>query len=131
MKDFIKVLRRFVPPYKRQLILSFIFNILSAVMNVMQFGLIIPILNILFKTSDEVYEFFPWSKAGAETFIQQMEYFIEAAKNNFYFFINKYIGEYGESSFLLMLSVALVIMALVNVPRNAPSLRSARWSGLK
>ena len=48
MKDFIAVLRRFVPPYKRYLVWSVVFNILSAVLNIFSFMAIIPILQILF-----------------------------------------------------------------------------------
>ena len=48
MKDFIAVLRRFVPPYERYLVWSVVFNILSAVLNIFSFMAIIPILQILF-----------------------------------------------------------------------------------
>lgn len=50
MKEFLQVLRRFVPPYKKYLALSVIFNILSAVLNIFSFMTIMPILQILFKT---------------------------------------------------------------------------------
>ena len=52
MKEFLQVLRRFVPPYKKYLVWSVIFNILSAVLNIFSFMTLIPILQILFKTSD-------------------------------------------------------------------------------
>ena len=52
MKEFLDVLRRFVPPYKKYLVLSVIFNILSAVLNIFSFAALIPILQILFQTSD-------------------------------------------------------------------------------
>ncbi len=52
MKEFINVLRRFVPPYKKYLVLSVVFNILSAVLNIFSFAALIPILQILFQTSD-------------------------------------------------------------------------------
>ena len=42
MKDFFRVLRRFVPPYKRFMALNIAFNILSAILNVFSFALIIP-----------------------------------------------------------------------------------------
>ena len=50
MKEFLQVLRRFVPPYKKYLVLTVVFNILSAVLNIFSFMAIIPILQILFKT---------------------------------------------------------------------------------
>lgn len=34
MKEFLQVLRRFVPPYKKYLALSIVFNILSAILNI-------------------------------------------------------------------------------------------------
>lgn len=114
MKDFIHVLRRFIPPYKRQLILSFVFNILSAFMNVVSFGLIIPILNILFKTDDsQGYEFMPWTGDGSETFLQKAEIFVGAVKNNFYYYISDGINSYGPANFLLLLALALVVLTLV------------------
>ena len=52
MKEFLQVLRRFVPPYKKYLALSVVFNILSAVLNIFSFAALIPILQILFQTGD-------------------------------------------------------------------------------
>jgi len=113
MRDFIKVLRRFVPPYKGQLILSFIFNILSAFMNVLSFSLIIPILNILFQIDDaKEYYFIPWSEVGG-SLIQKAEHFVEALQNNFYYYINSYISDYGASTVLSWLAIALVIMTFL------------------
>lgn len=113
MKSFIRVLRRFVPPYKRQLILSFIFNILSAIMNVVSFGLIMPILNILFKINDETYTLMSWSTGHEAGLVQKIGAFAEAAKNNFYYYTSYGIEEYGAANFLLMLSAALVLLTLV------------------
>ena len=66
MKEFFKVLRRFVPPYKKYLVLSLVFTLLSAVLNVFSFMVIIPILQILFKITDvgEV-AFIPWSELSS------------------------------------------------------------------
>jgi len=113
MKEFVKVLRRFVPPYKKQLILSFIFNILSAFMNVLSFGLIIPILNILFKINDDKYEFMPWSNSNTGTLIQKAEHLVEAAQNNFYYYTSHYVDEYGGITTLFILAAALIIMTFI------------------
>lgn len=113
MKDFIRVLRRFVPPYKGQLILSFVFNILSAIMNVLSFSLIIPILNILFKIGEESYTFMPWSNPDGGSFIKKMDHFTDAAQNNFYYYTTHYIEVYGAQNVLLFLAIALVIMTFV------------------
>ena len=62
MKEFLNVLRRFVPPYKKYLVLSVIFNILSAVLNIFSFAALIPILQILFQTGDakSATSLMPW-----------------------------------------------------------------------
>ena len=54
MKEVMSVLRRFVPPYKKFVVLSIVFNILSALLNIFSFAALIPILQILFKTDDSV-----------------------------------------------------------------------------
>ena len=66
MKEFLIVLRRFVPPYKKYLVLSIVFNILSAVLNIFSFAAIIPILQILFKTEDAVHatHFMAWGSGS-------------------------------------------------------------------
>ncbi|MFA6768406.1 MAG: ABC transporter ATP-binding protein, partial [Parabacteroides sp.] len=64
MKDFLLVLRRFVPPYKKFLILNVMLNVLSAVLNVFSFTLLVPILQILFKLDNKVYSFIPWETVG-------------------------------------------------------------------
>lgn len=114
MKDFIQILKRFVPPYKRQLILSFVFNILSAFTNVLSFSLIIPILNILFQIEDStIYQFMPWSSAAGGSFMDAAEYFVEALKNNFYYYISLYAHEFGVGTLLMVLAVMLVLMTFI------------------
>ena len=61
MKEFIKILRRFVPPYKHLLFLNIFFNIVSTVLSLFSFALIIPILQVLFGIEKKVYTFIPWS----------------------------------------------------------------------
>ena len=68
MKEFLKVLRRFVPPYKKYLVLTVVFNILSALLNIFSFMTIIPILNILFQTSGmRETDWIPWSEMTLST----------------------------------------------------------------
>lgn len=115
MKDFLRILRRFIPPYKKELILSFIFNILSALMNVLSFALIVPILNILFKINEDKYEFMPWISSDATTLLQKVESIVDVAENNFYYLSTSYIDHYGAKTMLLILALALVAMTLVKV----------------
>lgn len=113
MKEFMQVLRRFIPPYKRQLILSFIFNILSAFMNVLSFALIVPILNILFKISDEKYTFIPWYDPNTTDFFARMGEIVSALKNNLYYYTSHYIDMYGASKTLMLLSLFLIILTFI------------------
>lgn len=104
MKEFLQILKRFVPPYKKYLILNVIFNILSAVLNIFSFTLIIPILQILFKLSKTVYKFIPWDANLG---------FKEIAVNNFYYYITDMIKIYGGSSTLLILGLFLAFMTFL------------------
>ena len=69
MKEFLRVLQRFVPPYKKYLVLSVVFNILSAILNIFSFAALIPILDIIFKTGDtaRATELMAWDMSNAET----------------------------------------------------------------
>ena len=80
MKEFFKVLRRFVPPYKKYLVLTVLFNILSAVLNIFSFAAIIPILNILFKTEESLreVEYMPITLGNLkEALMNDMNYYMQ------------------------------------------------------
>ncbi|WP_074450279.1 ABC transporter ATP-binding protein [Tannerella forsythia] len=113
MKDFFRVLKRFVPPYKRYMGLNIVFNVLSAILNVFSFALIIPILKILFKMDDRVYSFMEWTFRPSSW--ESWKTLPEAAQNNFYWYVNRLIEVYGSSSALIMLGVALIVMTLFKV----------------
>ena len=101
MKEFFRVLMRFVPPYKKYHCLAVFYNILSAVLNVFSFTLLIPILQILFKINTTVYHFMPW---GSNHGIKDL------LINNFYYYIETSIVSHGGSSTLLILGFFLAIM---------------------
>ncbi len=105
MKDFIALLRRFIAPYKKYVGWAVILNILSAVFNIFSFTLIIPMLNILFKTgaTDVTYEFMEWGSAGIK----------DVAVNNFYYYTTQLIEVYGASTTLLFLGLFLAVMTLL------------------
>lgn len=105
MKEFISILKRFVPPYRRYLLFNVLFNILSAVLNIFSFALIIPILQILFKIQEANYTFIPWGTA--ELSIKEL------AINNFYYFVTTLIDNYGGSTTLLLLGLFLAGMTLL------------------
>lgn len=104
MKDFFKILKRFVPPYRKFLVLSLVFTFLSAVLNVFSFMVIIPILQILFKINDTSgAEFIEWGLMDATNAK-------EVLMNNAAFYLDSFITEYGESTVLLLLGIFLIVM---------------------
>ena len=105
MKEFIRVLRRFVPTYKKFLFLSILFNILSAILNVFSFTLIIPILQILLKMTEAHYSYIAWTDPAVGL--------KDIAINNFYYYITDLINQYGQSTTLLILGIFLAIMTFL------------------
>ena len=104
MREFIKVLRRFVPPYKKYLFLTVLFNILTALLNIFSFSLIIPILQILFKLDNSVYVYMEYSDDVSLK---------DWAINNFYYFVTGLITDHGPSLTLLLLGVFLIVMTFM------------------
>ena len=100
MKDFFKILVRFVPPYKGYLALNILFNLLTAFLTLFSFALIIPILQMLFEINAETYSFMEWGSGSLK----------DTAINNFYYYTQVIIGTWGQSAALATLAVALVIM---------------------
>ena len=111
MNDFIKILKRFVPPYKHYLILNIVANILSALLNLFSFALIIPILQILFKINNDTFQYADWSFSFFS--FESWKEAISAIKNNFYFWITSAIDTYGEAQTLFYLGFFLIIMTFL------------------
>ncbi|MBP3518172.1 MAG: ABC transporter ATP-binding protein [Parabacteroides sp.] len=113
MKDFLRILRRFVPPYKKFMVWNVIFNFLSAILNLFSFALIIPILNILFKISDETYVYRDWTFAPFS--FEAWKATPELLKNNFFWFVSDMIGTEGSSFTLVVLGLFLVLSTFLKV----------------
>ena len=113
MKDFLRILRRFVPPYKRYLVGNILFNILSAILNLFSFALIIPILQILFKIDKGVYTYMPVVVDWANW--DSVKSLPEIWKNNFFWFVSDLIEREGGSFTLIILGVFLVVMTFLKV----------------
>ena len=105
MKEFFQLMRRFVSPYQKFLGWAVFLNLLSAVFNIFSFTLLIPILQILFKMDNKVYEFIPWDAAG--------EGLKDIAVNNFYYYVTRMIEINGPSLTLLFLGLFLAFMTLL------------------
>ena len=99
MKEFLNVLRRFVPPYKKYLVLSVIFNILSAVLNIFSFAALIPILQILFQTGDAeaATGYMAWNWSDVQTVLM----------NNLNYFVTGLIADFGQTTTLLFIGLFL------------------------
>ena len=107
MKEFLQILRRFVPPYKKYLGLSVLFNILSAVLNIFSFAALIPILQILFQVDGgiRVNEYMHWN--GDWGSIK------EVATNNLYYYIQEFIVVHSASTALLVIGIFLAFMTFL------------------
>lgn len=107
MKEFLQVLRRFVPPYKKYLALSIAFNILSAILNIFSFAALIPILQILFQVDGGIRanEYMSWD--GSLGSLK------EVATNNMYYYIQEFIVEYSASTALLVIGLFLAFMTFL------------------
>ena len=104
MKQFLKVIRKYVAPYKGYLWGSVILNILSAILCVVSFAMIIPILKILFNIDRMQYEFIAWSDTGTG--------FVDKCINNLYWFVSDSMATIGASKVLLLLCVVLSVATL-------------------
>ena len=102
MKEFLSVLRRFVPRYRKYLVMSVGFNVLSAVLNIFSFAALIPILQILFQTSDAATatSVMAWDWGHAQ----------EVLMNNMNYYVNSMIAKWGQTTTLLLIGVFLAVM---------------------
>ena len=107
MKEFLQILKRFVPPYKKFLTLSIVFNILSAILNIFSFAALIPILQILFKVDGGIRanDLMTWDGTWGTA--------KEVATNNLYFYIQNFIIEYSASTALLVIGLFLAFMTFL------------------
>ena len=103
MKAFWRVLKRFATPYRKYLGGSLILNLLSAVFNIFSFALLIPILNILFKMDQTIYEYMPWEGMPTK----------EELMNNFYYGVSQMIDKWGGSTALLFLGLIFAGMTVL------------------
>jgi subfamily B ATP-binding cassette protein MsbA len=101
MKEFLQILRRFIPPYKKYLALTVVFNILSAVLNIFSFAALIPILQILFRTegAGTATELMPWSLDNLK----------EVLANNADYYVTQLIANVGATTTLLLIGLFLAL----------------------
>lgn len=103
MKEFWKIIRKYIRPYTGYMGASIALNILSAVFNVVSFSLLIPVLKILFDTSNTVYELIPWNEVSDFSHVT----------NNIYHYVGNWIAVYGQSRVLLALCLMFCTITLI------------------
>ncbi len=103
MKDFFSLLRRFALPYKWNVLLSILFNLLTAFLTIFSFAFIMPILKMLFRIDTTVYHYMELGSGN----------FKEVVFNNFYYYVQTIIESSGASVALATLSAMLVVMTLL------------------
>ena len=88
-----------MPPYKKYLVLSVVFNILSAILNIFSFAALIPILQILFQTNDAsaATSYMAWDWGNIQ----------EVLMNNMNYYVNGLIADYGQTTTLLFIGMFL------------------------
>ncbi len=97
MKEFLIVLRRFLPPYKKYLFFSVFFNVLSALLNIFSFAALIPILQILFQVDGglRANELLPWALSK------------EVLQNNLSYYVQELIISTSATTTLLIIGLFL------------------------
>ncbi len=105
MKEFLQVLRRFLPPYKKYLVLTIVFNILSALLNIFSFAALIPILQILFRTegTGTATHLMPWSLDNLKDVIA----------NNADYYVTQLIHTVGSTTTLLLIGLFLAFTTML------------------
>ena len=104
MKEFRKMMRRYIAPFRKYLVGSVVLNILSAVFNIFSFAMIVPMLRILFRMTDRSYAFTPWDEVRA----MPLKDMGDAAMDNLYHGLESAIATYGEPRVLLVLCLFLI-----------------------
>ena len=94
-----------MPPYKRYLVMTVSFNILSAVLNIFSFAAIIPILQIIFKTEK--------AAAAPQLMAWDWDNMKEVAANNMDYYVNALIADIGPTTTLLVLGLFLATMTFL------------------
>ncbi|QIA07565.1 ABC transporter ATP-binding protein [Draconibacterium halophilum] len=103
MKEFLKLMKRFVPPYRWKVVMNIIYNILGALFGTFSFAMLIPALDILFQTKELVTEKMEWAFTA------------DSITNNVNYYISSFIIEHGQQDALLLIGAILVIATLFKV----------------
>lgn len=109
MFKFITLLRRFIPPYKKYVFLSLLFNLLTLVFSLFSYTAIMPVLNVLFKIEQTVAVYHNWTSHDS------IKVILNAIKNNLSYYLQHFIASVGPSATLLYLGIFLIVMTSLKV----------------
>lgn len=100
----LKILRRFIPPYRSWVGLNIFFNLFSTLFSLFSFATIIPVLQILFGLNRVE------SSYTALTSGMPLDEWLMAIKGNMYFYLDQLIALHGSGFVLFLLGVVLVVL---------------------
>ncbi len=103
MKEFLLLIKRFIPPYKGKVVLNFLFNLLSAIFGAFSFGLMIPALEILFGAREMIY-----TKTD-------LAFSLESITSNVNYYISQVIEKSGQQTALVYIGIFIILAVLLKV----------------
>ena len=106
---FFELLKRFIPPYKKDVVLNILFNLLSTVLSLFSFATIIPVLQILFGINERVAQNMSFDA------VSTVDEWLSVVKNNMFYWLQMQIDERGAGWVLFLLGLALVVMTFLKV----------------
>lgn len=102
--NILRLLKRFVPPYKGYVALNIFFNLISTVLSLFSFAAIIPVLKLLFGLSEANVNYTPLTSALS------MQEYIDAARGNLYWWMEELVTLHGSGYVLFLLGMFLIVM---------------------
>ena len=104
VKQFFQVIRRYIRPYKANLVWSIILNFLSQWLNIFSFAALVPILQILFQVDRQeyVYQAIDWSNLDKDVLITDA-----------YWYVSQLIADHGALWTLIAMGIVLIVMTAI------------------
>jgi len=103
VKGLYLLLKRFIKPYKRYVVLAFIFNLLGAIFGAFQFAALKPVLEVLFDKPKLIEKPAEWI------------FTVNSLKDNIMFQLNDIIQKFGAQKALIYIGIFLMIMVFLKV----------------
>lgn len=110
MREFINILKTYIPPYKKHLFLNFSFNFLGALFGVFSLVSMIPALKILFGLEEKVYDFI-----NLKDSLSSVDELMDAIIHNIYCLITQVAEQHSYVLVLVYIGIFLIFMTLLKV----------------